>query len=118
MVLHDARRAAQVSQRLKAHNPTPSPEVDVPEPLQDELKVGRLDTALVGLCVGASPARVAEIDAAGSYLVQDGVDELRLDLDGRLSWPELIVLADRADDRGLGRAPVETLEPQRVREQV
>ena len=118
MVLNDARRSAELVQRVETQASAAPARLDVPQALEHELQVRRFDAAFVGLVLDASASRAAEVDAASGHLVQDCVDELRLDLDRRLLRAEPVVLANWPDDRGLARATVESVEPERVREQI
>ena len=87
----------------------------LPEPLEHELEVGRLDTAARGGALDRAQTAERRLDLPGADLVQDPLDELGL---CRHRLPdELAVALERTDDRGSRSCSVEAVESKRVREQ-
>ena len=74
---HDRLGASELLERRQAENRRPALSLDLPEALQDELEVWRLDPRLVRRDTAA--ARSADVDLAGGDLIEHGLDELRLD---------------------------------------
>ena len=87
----------------------------IPDALHHELEVRRLDPrGRLDAFHCAEPAE-GRLDLAGAYLVEDSLDELRLDCD-RLAR-EVRVALDRAQDGGTCRPAVEPVKTKRVRKQ-
>ena len=90
-----------------------------PQPAQDELEVGRLDPELAA-AVGRRRADTRLVDAQlpGLDLVEDGVDERRLDL-RLLAGPrqDAVPVLERPFDRLARSRPVEVVDPEEVCEQ-
>src|SRR5204863_4466348 len=107
----DRLRAAELVERRQAENGRSPLALDLPEPLQHELQVRRLDPLLVRL--DAAAARATDVDLARGDLVEHCLDQLRLD--ANVLTRELVVALDRADDRRARAAPVEVVEPEVVR---
>ena len=112
----DGFRATQGSERLRAQHVRSCPSLFVPDPLEHELEVRRLDPPLIALPGRKAATRVAEIDLSGRSLVEHVVDQGRLDLD-RLA-ARLVVALDRRHDCLTRRGAIEVVEPKIVRKQV
>jgi hypothetical protein len=98
--LHDCLGAPERAQRRESQRPRASGTVLFPEALENELEIRRLD------------ATASVPDARN--LVEDRVDESRLDLDG---FPrELVPAVYRTDDRRARGLSIEMLEAKLVRE--
>jgi hypothetical protein len=110
----DRLRAAQLPERREVEHRRAALPLCLPQPLEDELEVRRLDAFRVRLDPPA--ARLADVDASGGNLVQDRVHELRLD--AHVLARQLVVAFDRPEDRGSRAFAVEVVEPQVVREEV
>src|SRR4029079_18812238 len=110
----DRARSAELLERRQAQNGRSALALDLPEPLQHKLQVGRLDPALVHLHTTA--AAVPHVDLARGDLVEHRLDQLGLD--ANLLAGELVVALERPDDRLARAAPVEVIEPEVVREEV
>ena len=116
MRANDRLGAAEALQRLRAQRARARAPLLLPESLDHELEVRRLDPALVRLVRRQPTPCVAEVDLAGGRLLEHRLHQRRLDLD-RLAG-ELVVALDRLDDRIARRTTVEVVEPQVVREEV
>ena len=113
---HDCLRAAESVESRCAQAARPDVALLLPDPLEHELKVGGLDTALLALTGGEPTPCVTEVDLAGRRLIEDCLDQGRLDLD-RLTCGFVVAL-DGLRDRVACGAPVEVIEPQVVGEEV
>ncbi len=114
--LRDRLGAAEALERLEPEDVGPLGRLLVPQPLQHELQVGRLDRLRARAGVGAvavRPAVLRDDEAVPLHLVEDGVDERRLDGHAR---PVLLVVAlDRLQDRLARAVAVQVVEVQEVR---
>ena len=117
VILDDVRRAAELAQGLQPEPVRASARLDLPEPLEDELKVRSLDPVGALLADGAASGKT-QIDASGSHLVQHGLHELGRRLDAASCGNELVVALERTEDRSPSGTSLEPVEPQRVPEQV
>ena len=115
VLLDDALRAAQPLERLDPQDVRARRPLVLPEPLHDDLEVRRLDPRAVLAALDDSEAAERRLDRARPDLVEDSLDEKRLDGDGLAR--ELGVPLDGADDRRAGRLAVEPVEPESVREE-
>ena len=105
---HDPVGAAEPLERLQTEDPRPTPPLLVPEPSEDELKIGRLDAH----SVLASSGGIAEADLAGGHLLEHRLDQRRLDLHLLAGVGDHPVPAlERLEDRPPRGVPVEVLEP-------
>ena len=118
VILDDPRSTAEAAQRLGAEPPRSAFGLDLPEALEDELEMGRLDPSMLcGAFLGAPETRVTEPDSTGLDRVEGVVHELVLDLDGLVCGNELVVALERAANRAVGGTAIETVEAQRVPKQ-
>ena len=81
----------------------------LPDPLEDELEIRRLDPTRARLVRGQATSGRAEIDLAGRRLVEHCLDELRLDLDR--SARELVEALHGPNDGLAGGPAIEMVEP-------
>ncbi len=115
MGTHDGLGAAEGIERRQAKHLGALPALGIPEPLHHELEVRRLDRRRIAIRSGAE--RIAfEAHATGLHLVEDGLDEVGLDLDVRLR--ELVVPCEGPEDGLAGGSAIETLEGEIVAEHV
>ena len=102
VLLDDARRAAELAERCELETTGSAFALDVPQSLEHELEIWRLDpSAFGGGILGAASARRSELDPTCLDGVEDLIDELvvrdyRLCLAGKL-----VVPLDRPEDRPL-----------------
>ena len=89
----------------------------LPEPRHHELQERRLDPPARDVFVDAAATALSQLDLPCSHLIEHGLDERRLDLDGPVRG-QLVVAVDRSDDRLARRVPVEMVEPEVVAEHV
>src|SRR6266508_2152456 len=87
-----------------------------PEPLHDERQVRRLDVLLRPAAVCDAASCEADIDLSARDLIEDGLHQLRLDLDTTV-WRHSVVLLDRSDNRFARGVSIEMFETKRVRKQ-
>ena len=114
MVLDDPLRAAELGEGRELQQIRAAFALDFPQPLQNELQVGRLDPRPV-LLADAAAADEPGVDPARRDLGEQGRHELRLDVDVRCL--ELVVPLERAEDRRARLVTVEAVETEVVREQ-
>jgi hypothetical protein len=107
---------SQLVQRLEPEDTRPLASLGLPEPLQDELQVRRLDPARADRRRGVA-VLAAHRDAADLHLIEDGLHEIVLDLHRRLPG-ELVEAGDRARDGRAGSRPVEAVQREVVAEDV
>ena len=114
MVLDDLLSPTERCERRKTKHVGAPLALDLPQALQHELQVGRLDPRPVLFDRGAATDD-SRVDPACGNLTEDRFHEGRFDLDaGRL---ELVVPPDRSEDGRPRRLAVEQVEAQVVREE-
>ena len=90
----------------------------LPETLHHELEVRGLDLVFVSTPVDDAFPRPAKVDAPGSYLVEDGLRQLGIDLDLKFGRRQLVEARDRSDDRSLAAGTIESVQPKAIGKQV
>ena len=115
MLLDDPLGSAELGQGLRPQAVGASRPLDLPEPLEHELEIGRLHPPLGPRLVHEPTPRQMLLDPAGGDLVQHGLDEVVVRENLRAA--ELGVCPERALDRGPGRRARQVVEPEDVPEQ-
>ena len=77
----DCLGAAESRERRQPQETRPDLALFLPDSLDDELEVRRLDPALVGLVPRRPTPGLTEVDFACGCLIEHGPDKRRLDLD-------------------------------------
>ena len=79
--------------------------LDLPEPLHDELEIGRLDPSLRRSALRDALPSPCLYHRSGPDTVEDGLDELWLESDSFLRGNQLVELLHRPLDRPAARGP-------------
>ena len=114
MILDDVLRSAECCECRQPEHVRMSLALDLPQPLQHELQIRRLDAGPV-LLDGGAASDEPRVDPACRNLPEDRFDERGLDLDGgRL---ELVVAPEWAEHGRAGGGAIEQVEAKVVREE-
>src|SRR5215212_10421626 len=114
MCSHDRLGSSQLPERREAEDGRATLALNLPQPLEHELQIRGLDPVLV--LPDAPAAGSPDVDLPRGDLIEECIDELRLDLD-RLA-AQLVVALDRPEDRGAAALRVEVVEPEVVGKEV
>ena len=115
---HDLPGATELGKRRCPQDVRARVHLRLPQASHDELEIRGFDAILVLVARDDTASRLAEIDAPGSDLVEDAVDEGRLDLHLLRRPDERVVVLDWPDDRATRGAAIEMREPQVVAEEI
>ena len=100
VLAYDLLRAAEPGQRREAQGPRPVLSFGIPEAAHHELQIRRLDVPAVATgCRDNAPSGDAHVDLARRDLLENGIDERRLDRDGLRLAGESVVGGDGLHDR-------------------
>ena len=119
VILDDPLSATKLAECLELHDVRTALSLDIPDALQNELQIRRLDPTGRDL----RPLHTAQagdpwLDPTGSHLVEDCIDELGLDRDGAARSGKLRVALERPEDRCTTSFAVEVIETKRVSEEL